>query len=130
MPIVIQVGLNLFSHSIEFLNIRQIIIAIEIATIDFINTRSLEKKTENSIPRLLKTGSFAPKYSGRVNPFNPNIPFNTLIASSQVVALKNTHAIFTKLNVINHAANLFNLKPRVLQYRLKQWPSHDEIPIK
>lgn len=43
-------------------------------------------------------------------PYNPTIPPKTRVASCHSLALKNIQAIFTKLNVINHASILFNLK--------------------
>jgi hypothetical protein len=45
-------------------------------------------------------------------PDKPAIPFKTLMASSHSFALKNTHATFTKLNVINQANHVHILNPR------------------
>ena len=48
---------------------------------------------------------------GRITLVSPNIPFITLIASSQSPALKKIQEIFIKLKVTNQANSLFKLIP-------------------
>ena len=70
------------------------------------------KQRTNTKPNKMAISS----YDFIVNTFEKsNIPVNTLTASSQVLALKNTHVILTKLNVMNQANILFILKPKSFQ---------------
>ena len=76
-----------------------------------ISPRFDKNKVLNVILYYDKKTNFVCKKEGNTIPDNPTIPFKTLIASSHSFALKNIHATFTKLNVINHANHVHILNP-------------------